>query len=57
MGLFFCKAKQELFKNLKIHTCMDVIMNFNPYMFKYCKFAAGGLQNQNSHKLIFSFWL
>lgn len=30
---------------------MDVIMNFNPHMFKYCKFAVSGLQNQNSHKL------
>lgn len=37
--------------------CKNIIVNFSSWMFKYCKVAVSGAQNQNPHKLIFHFWL
>ena len=47
MGFFSVKQSRNYSRTWK-HIYVDVIMNFNPHMFMYCKFAVSGLQNQNS---------
>lgn len=52
---FLVKQNRSCSRTWDIYKYINV--NFNSCMFKYCKVAVSGLQNQNLRKIVFHFWL